>query len=126
MASSGRWITRGSEDFSQGTLGNAGQNIYVSRAGIVQRVHQFDIDDDGYDDLVLAMAYDGIRHDLNAIVYYGSPQGFSERYQLHLPAPGAVRGGLRAVTTPLACTKKPAGCSIALPSVRLAAATIPA
>ncbi len=110
MASSGRWITRGFGDFSQGTLGNAGQNIYV----------------DGYDDLVLAMAYDGIRHDLNAIVYYGSPQGFSERYQLHLPAPRAVKSGLRAVTTPLACTNKPAGCSIALPSVRLAAATIPA
>jgi len=136
----GRWITRGFESFNQGSFGNAGQNIYVSRAGVLQRIHQFDVDGDGYldlvfcnsqnhwemppayvygdvmgaadrvelpsdgalsgavadlngdgyDDLVLAMQYNGTSRLLNAIVYYGSPEGLSERYQLHLPAPGAT------------------------------------
>ncbi len=46
-----------------------------------------DLNGDGYDDLVLAMSYDGVRRDLNAIVYYGAPDGLSESYQRHLPAP---------------------------------------
>jgi len=139
MAQSGKLITEGFESFSQGTFGNAGQNIYVSRGGVLQRIHRFDVNSDGYidlvicnsqnhcerppayvyhdvlgtvtrtelpsfgalsgiladlngdgyQDLVMAMDYDGIRHELNAIVYYGSPDGLSEHYQLHLPAPRA-------------------------------------
>lgn len=131
------WHTRGFEDFSRGTCGNAGQNLYVSHAGTLQRIHQYDLNrdgsldlvfcnsqnhgerppvfvyhppfdrpacttlpsdgaktgavadlnGDGYDDLVVGMWYNGIREDLNAILYYGSPDGLSERYQHQLPAP---------------------------------------
>ncbi|MCW5852205.1 MAG: VCBS repeat-containing protein, partial [Anaerolineae bacterium] len=137
MAEREVWTTRGFEDFSQGTLGNAGQNLYVSRAGVLQRIHQYDfnrdgyselvfcnsqnhwekpssyvyldplhsierlelpsdgawsgavadLNGDGYDDLVLGMHYNGIRTDLNAAIYFGSPAGWSENRQQFLPAP---------------------------------------
>ena len=46
------WITRGFEAFRRGAFGNGGQNLYVSRAGVLQRIHQFDVDRDGHVDLV--------------------------------------------------------------------------
>ena len=48
----GKWITEGFEAFSQGTCGHAGQNLYVSRKGILQRIHQYDFSGDGHLDLV--------------------------------------------------------------------------
>jgi len=41
------WTTKGFNAFSVGTLGNGGQNLYVSRKGILQRIHHFDMDRDG-------------------------------------------------------------------------------
>ena len=137
MEQTGVWMTRGFEDFSQGRCGNAGQNLYVSRAGVLQRIHQYDfnrdgyadlifcnsqnhwerppayvyrdvfgsatrtelpsegawsgavadLNGDGYDDLILGMWNNGIRNDLSAIIYYGSPDGLSEGRQQQLPAP---------------------------------------
>jgi hypothetical protein len=49
-----KWIKKGFEDFSKGTLGNSGQNLYVSANGILQRIYQFDINGDGYPDLLFA------------------------------------------------------------------------
>jgi len=132
------WTTRGFDGFMLGTCGNAGQNLYVSRAGVLQRIHQYDLNKNGYtdlvfcngqdhreciptyvyrdplgeaerielpadgamagivadlngngfDDLVLGMIYDGSTvTDLNAIIYYGGPGGWSERRHQRIPAP---------------------------------------
>ena len=133
----GRWVERGFEDFAAGTFGNGGHNLYVSRAGVLQRIHQYDLNrngyvdlvfcnsqnhcekppafvyqdplgeiartelpsdgarsgavadlnGDGFDDLVLGMHSNGIRTDLNAFIYFGSPDGFGERQTQQLPAP---------------------------------------
>jgi hypothetical protein len=48
MKRNGVWVTRWFEGFRQGTFGNAGQNLYVSRAGVLQRIHQYDFNRDGY------------------------------------------------------------------------------
>ena len=134
------WVTRGFDEFSRGVMGNGGHNLYVSRAGVLQRIHQFDLNrdgyldlvfcndhnhgekpaalcyrdplggceaaqipadgakagvaadlnGDGYDDLIIGNFHNGLRPDLNAFVYYGGPDGFSERRQQILPAPMAV------------------------------------
>ena len=131
------WTTRGFEAFGAGTCGQAGQNLYISRAGILQRIHQYDFDQKGYidlvmcnsqgnwemppvgiyrdplgqveycelpadgarsgavvdlngngcDDLVLGNRYNGIGHYMNAIIYYGGPDGWSEGRRQLLPAP---------------------------------------
>ena len=46
-----------------------------------------DLNGDGYDDLVLGMQKNGISLELNAFVYFGSPEGLTERYHIELPAP---------------------------------------
>jgi hypothetical protein len=131
------WTTRGFDAFRRGSFGNAGQNLYVSRAGVLQRIHLFDLNRDGWidltfcnsqeflesppaylyvdplrriarielradgaatgivadlngdglDDLVLGMETNGARDELNAFVYYGSPEGLTERYHIELPVP---------------------------------------
>ena len=140
MLKSGVWVTEGFEAFREGTFGNGGQNLYVSRAGVLQRIHQFDLNGDGYfdliicnsqphgemppsfvyrdalgeaerveipsdggwsgavadlngdgyDDLIIGMTSNGARSDLNAFVYYGSPEGFTEQRMALLPAPMCV------------------------------------
>ncbi len=62
------------EDFSQGTLGNAGANLYVSRKGTVQVINQWDLNRDGYVDLVLSNTHDNMSV-VDALVYWGSPEG---------------------------------------------------
>ena len=48
------WTTEGFEAFRRGSFGNGGQNIYVSKAGVLQRIHHFDLDHNGYLDLPYA------------------------------------------------------------------------
>ena len=52
------WVTEGFEGFRRGTFGNAGQNLYVSKAGVLQRIHLFDFDRNGWADLVFANCQD--------------------------------------------------------------------
>ena len=52
------WVTEGFEAFRAGTFGAGGQNLYVSRAGVLQRIHQFDVDGDGHLDLLFCNSQD--------------------------------------------------------------------
>ncbi len=133
------WREEGYEDFADGTFGNGGQNLYVSRRGVLQRIFHFDVNrnghvdllfvnsqdmnerppvevctdvygtcsrlelptqsayagalgdltGDGYDDLVVAHQHDGAHQDLPAYIYWGSPEGLTERYRMELPAPNS-------------------------------------
>ena len=46
------------EDFSRGTLDAGGQNLYVSRDGKVRTIHRFDLNDDGYLDVIFNCTHD--------------------------------------------------------------------
>ena len=52
------WTTEGFDAFRRGSFGNAGQNLYVSKAGVLQRIYQYDLDKNGYFDLVFANCQD--------------------------------------------------------------------
>ena len=128
------WEKKGFEDFRKGTFGNGGQNIYVSAKGILQRIYQYDLDKngyvdlvfancqnhhesapsyvyqpdgsratlpgqgalsgmavdltgDGYQDIVVAGHYDMVAPYASADIYFGSAEGYSEKYHIKLPAP---------------------------------------
>lgn len=53
-----RLADRSFEDFHAGTLGNAGHNIYVSKAGVLQRIMYTSLTGSGYVDLPFANAHD--------------------------------------------------------------------
>ncbi|MBE9510154.1 MAG: VCBS repeat-containing protein [Bacteroidetes bacterium] len=46
------WVEDSFEDFSDGKLDASGQNIYISRDGKIRTIHRFDLNDDGYIDLL--------------------------------------------------------------------------
>ncbi len=52
MHRSKEWITRGFESFSRGTFGNGGENLHISHRGVLQRINLFDLNHNGYVDLV--------------------------------------------------------------------------
>lgn len=54
----GSWMQQGFDDFIKGQFGNGGHNIYVSRAGVLQRIHRFDVTGDGYVDLLFVNSQD--------------------------------------------------------------------
>ena len=90
MNRAGVWTTQGFEGFRRGTFGNAGHNLYVSRAGVLQRIHQYDLNKNGYFDLVFANDHD---HGENTPAYvYRDPLGSASRYDV--PSDGAWAGAM--------------------------------
>ena len=47
-----RIVHEGFKDFSRGQFENAGQNIYVSRDGRIQLIQRWDLNNDGFYDLL--------------------------------------------------------------------------
>ncbi|MEW6754048.1 MAG: VCBS repeat-containing protein [Candidatus Latescibacterota bacterium] len=82
------WVTRGFEAFRRGTCGNAGQNLYVSRQGVLQRIFQFDLNQDGYFDLVFCTSQD---HEERPPAYVYE-DALGERRRRVLPSDGACSG----------------------------------
>ncbi|MFA6929579.1 MAG: FG-GAP-like repeat-containing protein [Lentisphaeria bacterium] len=91
MSLSKRWITKGFEAFRRGTFGNGGQNLYVSKAGILQRIFQYDLNQDGYFDLVFANCQN---HHEAAPSYVYTVSGQRQE----LPGQGALCGMAVALT----------------------------
>jgi len=51
-ADSQTWVEDSFEDFRDGKLDAAGQNIYISRDGTIRTIHRFDLNQDGFIDLL--------------------------------------------------------------------------
>ena len=54
MKKSSTWTTKGFEAFRKGSFGNGGQNLYVSKKGVLQRIYQYDLNHNGHFDLAFA------------------------------------------------------------------------
>ncbi len=67
---------RGFEDFSRGSFPDGGANVYVSRSGRVQLIPRWDLDQDGYLDLVFSQDHDVVEKP-DALIYWGSPSGYT-------------------------------------------------
>src|SRR5690349_9590281 len=90
-AAEGVWRQRGFEDFRAGTFGNGGQNLYVSRAGILQRIFQFDLNRDGYLDLVICNSHG--KFERPPCYVYPQPL-IAPTNRIELPADGAASGAV--------------------------------
>ncbi|HPT99114.1 MAG TPA: VCBS repeat-containing protein, partial [Armatimonadota bacterium] len=86
----GEWVTRGFESFRQGTFGNGGQNLYVSRAGVLQRIHQMDLNGDGWADLLVCNSQN--HWERPPVYVYLDP--FAGDARLELPSDGSVAGAV--------------------------------
>ena len=75
-ASSAEIVQRGFADFSQGTLGNAGANLYVSHDGKIRVINQRDFNGDGYNDVLFSDDHDQFEI-VDAFIYWGSPRGYT-------------------------------------------------
>ena len=89
-----QWVTKGFDDFRKGTFGNGGQNLYVSRAGVLQRIYQYDLNHNGYFDLVFANCQN--HHEAAPAFVYKDPLGKCERFDL--PAQGSLSGAVADLT----------------------------
>jgi VCBS repeat protein len=62
------------DDFIQGKPGNSGANLFVSRSGRVQVINKWDLNQDGYVDVVISNDHDVIET-VDAFIYWGTDQG---------------------------------------------------
>ena len=70
------WIHHSSfEDFSRGTLADGGANLYVSRAGTVEMIHRWDLNNDGFLDLFVGQDHNQVESE-DVLIYRGGPRGF--------------------------------------------------
>jgi hypothetical protein len=81
------WIEDSFSDFADGELDASGQNLYVSRDGHVRTIHRFDLNQDGYLDLIFNST-----HDLRFFV--PATQGTVDRQRQPASSPLAVEGSI--------------------------------
>ncbi|MCE5250514.1 VCBS repeat-containing protein [bacterium] len=65
----------GFEDFSKGTFGDSGANIYVSKAGGIQLINRWDLNNDGFLDLLINQDHNSFET-VDAFIYHGTKNGF--------------------------------------------------
>ena len=56
------WLEDSFSDFADGRLDASGQNIYVAADGTVRTIHRFDLNEDGYIDLLFNNSHDYFYH----------------------------------------------------------------
>ncbi len=83
-----RLITEGFDGFSKGTFENGGQNLYVSHKGVLQRIFQYDVNQDGYPDLLFANSQ-SMNERPPVYVYSGLP---GDNTYTELPSGGTYDG----------------------------------
>jgi len=47
------WIHKGFEQFSKGRFDNGGDKLYMNAKDVIEMIHRFDVNNDGYVDIIL-------------------------------------------------------------------------
>lgn len=66
----------GFTDFIQGTPGNSGANLYVSRDGHVQVINTWDLNGDGHNDVLISNDHNPLET-VDALVHWGNEDGYT-------------------------------------------------
>jgi len=82
------WKQSTFEDFVKGRFGDAGANTYVSRNGKIQTINQWDLNSDGFLDLVFTNTHSQAEK-LDAVIYWGNGKDFSDARTSPIPNEGA-------------------------------------
>ncbi len=83
------WIEKTFTDFADGTFDDAGANTYVSHNGRVQMINRWDVNDDGYIDILCANSHPLIEM-LDLSIYWGNGKDFSIKNHNYVPANGPM------------------------------------
>jgi hypothetical protein len=82
------WTQQGFADFSKGHFGDGGANTYVSASGRIQLVNRFDLNNDGFIDLVFCNSHSQAER-LDAAIYWGNSKDFDSSHMTLVPNEGA-------------------------------------
>ena len=87
-----RWTVSNFLEFSRGTLGDAGANTYVTAAGEVKLINLWDLNRDGFIDIVLPNTHDN-NEQIDLFIYWGVDENQVGR-RTRLPSNGGVSQAL--------------------------------
>ncbi len=82
------WKESGFEDFADGRFGDGGANTYVSRRGRIQLVNRWDLNQDGFIDLVFSNTHPH-KEKMDAAIYWGNGRDFDVSRRSFIPNDGA-------------------------------------
>jgi hypothetical protein len=83
------WEEKTYEDFSDGTFDDAGANTYVSRNGRIQTINRWDVNNDGYIDILSVNSHPLVEM-LDMSIYWGNGHDFSIQNHSYVPADGPM------------------------------------
>lgn len=75
------WIDRGFASFSSGQFDDGGSNLYVNARGVVELIHRWDVNRDGYVDLVLSNTHDHLERGPTHIFQVNPSQSRGWKYE---------------------------------------------
>lgn len=84
------WTQSSFEDFRQGRFEDGGANAYVSHRGRVQLINRWDLNGDGYLDMVFSNSHSHSEK-LDAVIYWGNGRDFDNMRASPLPNNGSQR-----------------------------------
>lgn len=88
------WVEDSFEDFADGRLDASGQNLYVARDGTIRTIHRFDLNQDGFLDLIFNSTHDNSSYLPATVASMGSDRRIQQ-------APLAVQGSIRVIVADL-------------------------
>ena len=82
------WRENSYEDFVDGSFDDGGANMYVSSTGRLQTINRWDLNGDGYIDIVFPNSH-SYSEALDLVIFWGNGQDFGGSRRRFLPANGA-------------------------------------